>query len=79
MGLGDEEVEKFTTQLSHILEQFQILQGVDTAGISPTAQATPIKSVTRKDEVTPSLSVEDVLDNAPESEGEFLRISAVLG
>ncbi len=79
LKLDDGEVEKFTTQLSYILEQFQILQEVDTTDIPPTAQATPIKNVLRKDEVKPSLSVEEVLANAPDREGDFLRINTVLG
>lgn len=78
VGVTDEDVERFRGQLSHILENFQILQLVDTEGVAPTAQPIPLQDVTRPDKVAPSLSPNEVLANAPQPEGEFLRVKAVL-
>ncbi|MBA7619978.1 Glutamyl-tRNA(Gln) amidotransferase subunit C [subsurface metagenome] len=39
LGLTESELEKFSEQLSNILENFEILQQVDTADIPPTAQS----------------------------------------
>jgi aspartyl-tRNA(Asn)/glutamyl-tRNA(Gln) amidotransferase subunit C len=33
LGLSEEEVEKFSLQLSNILENFEILKQVDTANV----------------------------------------------
>jgi len=78
LGMTDAELERFREQLSNILENFQILQQVDTADVPPTAQSIPLQNVTKDDEVAPSMSPDDVLANAPQREGEFFRVKAVL-
>ena len=45
IGLTDEEIELFRQQLSHILEQFEILDELDTAGIQPTGHAVDLRGV----------------------------------
>ena len=78
IGLTDEEVELFRQQLSHILEQFEILDELDTAGIQPTGHAVDLHGVLRDDEAQDSLTSEDTLRNAPRREGDFIRVKAVL-
>jgi len=78
LGLSEEEVEKFRTQLSNILENMEILKGVDTADLPPTAQTIALSNVYRADEPEPSLPVKDVLANAPAQEDDSLKINAVL-
>jgi aspartyl-tRNA(Asn)/glutamyl-tRNA(Gln) amidotransferase subunit C len=78
IGLTDEEIELFRQQLSHILEQFEILDELDTAGIQPTGHAVDLHGVLREDEAQDSLTSEDTLRNAPRREGDFIRVKAVL-
>lgn len=78
LGLTEEEVDRFREQLSNILENFEILQQVDTTDVPPTAQSIPLQNVIRDDEVAPSLPQEEILANAPRKEGEFFRVRAVL-
>jgi aspartyl-tRNA(Asn)/glutamyl-tRNA(Gln) amidotransferase subunit C len=78
LGLTEEDVDKFGEQLSNILENFEILQQVDTKDVPPTAQSIALQNVVRDDEVTPSLPSEDILANAPRREGECFRVRAVL-
>ncbi len=78
LGVTDEEVEKLTEQLSDILENFEVLQQVDTGDIPPTAQSIDIRNVTAGDEIVPSMSPEDVLANAPRKEEDFFRVRPVL-
>ncbi len=49
LELTPEEVDKFRTQLSEILEYIGQLQKIDTAGIEPTSQITGLQNVTRDD------------------------------
>ncbi len=51
LRLSEAEVEKFSTQLSSILDYVVILNEVDTEGVAPTSQVTGLENVTRKDEV----------------------------
>ena len=78
LGLTGEDVDRFREQLSNILENFEILQQVDTADVPPTAQPVALQSVMRDDEVAPSLPPEDILANAPRREGDCFRVRAVL-
>ncbi|MDP2954645.1 MAG: Asp-tRNA(Asn)/Glu-tRNA(Gln) amidotransferase subunit GatC [Chloroflexota bacterium] len=78
LGLSEEDVARFQEQLSKLLEHFQVLQQVDTAAVPPTAHAIPLQNVMRPDVVSPSLSQEEVLSNAPRREGDFFRVRAVL-
>jgi aspartyl-tRNA(Asn)/glutamyl-tRNA(Gln) amidotransferase subunit C len=78
VALTEAEITRMSEQLSNLLEHFEVLQGVDTAGVPPTAQSVTLQSVMREDKVTPSLSQEDVLANAPRREGDCFRVKAVL-
>jgi aspartyl-tRNA(Asn)/glutamyl-tRNA(Gln) amidotransferase subunit C len=78
VGVTDEDVEKFREQLSNILENFEALQKVDTAGIAPTAQSIALENVIMADEVRPSIPTDDVLSNAPQREGDFFKVKIIL-
>ncbi|MGC8826402.1 MAG: Asp-tRNA(Asn)/Glu-tRNA(Gln) amidotransferase subunit GatC [Anaerolineae bacterium] len=79
LGLTDEEKEGYRAQLSAILEYADMIQQLDTEAIPPTATVLPLRNVMREDEVTPSLSVEEVLANAPDVEDNCFRVKAILG
>ena len=78
LGLTETEVDKLSEQLSNILENFEVLQQVDTSGIPPTAQSIDLQNVVSDDEVAPSLPQSQVLANAPQKEENFFRVRAVL-
>ncbi len=78
LGLNKAEVDRLREQLSNILENFEVLQQVDTSDVPPTAQSITLRNVMTDDEVSPSLSQDQVLANAPRKEGEFFRVRAVL-
>ena len=78
LGLSEDEVEKFQGQLSNILENFEILQNVDTTDVPPTSHPIALENVFREDEVAPSFAPEEVLANAPEQEGSCFKVKAVL-
>lgn len=78
LELSDEEVERYSKQLSAILDYFEHLQQVDTSHIEPTASVLPLKSVMRADEVGRPLTPAQVVANAPDSEENQFRVSAVL-
>ncbi len=78
LGLNEAELDKFSEQLSNILENFEILQQVDTSNVPPTAQSIPLQNVMRDDEVAASLPESEILANAPQKEANFFRVRAVL-
>jgi aspartyl-tRNA(Asn)/glutamyl-tRNA(Gln) amidotransferase subunit C len=78
LGLSDEERERMREQLSSILGHIDQLRAVDTSDVPPTAQVIPLAPVLRDDVVQPSLTVEQVLANAPRTEGGFIKVRAIL-
>ena len=78
LGLTETEVDRLREQLSNILENFEVLQQVDTRGIPPTAQSIALQNVMRDDEAASSLPQSQVLANASKKEENFFRVRAVL-
>ncbi|MEE3141432.1 MAG: Asp-tRNA(Asn)/Glu-tRNA(Gln) amidotransferase subunit GatC [Chloroflexota bacterium] len=78
ISLTPEEVELFQGQLSQLLEQFQVLSELDTTDVPPAGHAVDLQAVMRDDDDEDSLDPEDVLRNAPNPEGEYFRVKAVL-
>ena len=78
VGMSPEEIERYQEQLSNILENFQVLQQVDTQNVPPTSHSIAMENVMREDVAGPSLPREDILANAPREEEALLRVRAVL-
>ncbi len=78
VGLSDDEVARFQSQLSQILDYFERLQEVDTENVPPTAHTLAMHNVMRDDEPHPSIDKEEVLANAPQREEDLFRVRAVL-
>lgn len=50
LEFSDSELEKFSRQLSAILEYVKLLDGVDVTGVAATAQTAGLKNVYQEDE-----------------------------
>ncbi len=79
IGLTEDEIETLRAQLGDILSHVSQLNELDTSSIPPTAQVLALQDVMAEDEPRPSYSVEDMLANAPDREGNYFKIKAVLG
>jgi len=79
LSLSDEKLSKLAGQLEHILEYVNKIQRLDTEGVEPMAHALPLHNVLREDAVGPSLSIEQVLQNAPDADGRFFKVPKVIG
>lgn len=78
LGVSDEDVERAREQLSDILENFEILQTVDTDDVPPTAQSLTLQNVLREDESCDSFPRGDILANAPQEDEDSFRVRAIL-
>ena len=78
IGISEDEIGVYAGQLSDIIDQFDILNELDTAGVEPTGHAGELRAVMRDDAPADSLSPDEALSNAPRREGEFFRVKAVL-
>lgn len=61
LTLSDAEVEKFSKEMTSILEYVSQLQKVDTSNVEPTEQVTGQVNSLREDTITPILATPDAL------------------
>lgn len=77
LSLSDEERARFARQLSAILDYAAALEQVDVEGIPPTATVLVARSVMRAgDQVAGSLPRDEVLANAPDTDGYSFVVQA---
>ena len=79
LGISEEEAEKFSGQFSSIIDYFNMLNEVDTDNVPPASEIANAENVLRDDEVKPSMSREEFLKNAPQSERGYVKVPTVLG
>ena len=77
LRLTEAEKEKYSEQLSGILDYVEKLSAVDTSGVEPTSQVTGLTNVTREDEVIESGISEELVAVAPESADGFIVIPKI--
>lgn len=78
LAVSEDDVATLVPQLNDILDYAQQLQEVEMSGIAPTSHPFPLENVLRQDEARAGLSREAALFNAPDSDGEQVRVPAVL-
>ncbi|MFP3879836.1 MAG: Asp-tRNA(Asn)/Glu-tRNA(Gln) amidotransferase subunit GatC [Dehalococcoidia bacterium] len=78
LGLSEEEVERFSLQLSDILENFEVLKQVDTANVPPATHSVPLENVLREDVVAEPYPQADILANAPRQADKCFKVRAIL-
>jgi aspartyl-tRNA(Asn)/glutamyl-tRNA(Gln) amidotransferase subunit C len=79
LGLSEDELRRLESQLNHIVDHYQILAQLDTDAIPPTAQTIELENILREDVARESLPPGAVLDNAAETDGDFIVVPAILG
>ena len=78
LEIDDAAVEEMREQLSGIFGYFERLQEVDTEGLEPTSHTTDANTVLREDVAEDAMPRSEVMSNAPDPDGEFLRVRPVL-
>ena len=78
LEVSEQEVDKFSTQLSSILEYVEHLNDLDTSGVTPIAstlgQATPL----REDVAISNPARTTILEHAPDREGPLFKVPKVI-
>ncbi len=79
LGLNEEEIKRYSNQLSSILDYMEILKEVETEGVEPTAQVTGLENVMRDDVMGKSSekSMKEIIDMAPDHEDNLVKTKSV--
>ena len=78
LELTPEEEEKFTVQLSGILDYCEQLNELDVSDVPPTTRAIDVSNITRQDAMQPYPNREAILDSAPDRDGEFFKVPKII-
>jgi aspartyl-tRNA(Asn)/glutamyl-tRNA(Gln) amidotransferase subunit C len=81
LELTDEEKHLFVRQLAEILTYAEQIQQLDTSGVPATAHVHPRARVEREDALRPSLPVDEVLANGPDTapDAGLFKVPRVIG
>ncbi len=79
LHLDGAAVRLYAKQLGDVLTYMDTLNRLDTTGVPPTSHAIFINNAFRDDELKPSMALERVLINAPESEDGSFVVPKVIG
>ncbi len=79
LSFEEEDKEKFSQELSAILDYVDKLAELDTTSIKPTAHVLPLKNVFRDDFAVKQDINEVALEIAPDKAGRYFRISSIPG
>jgi aspartyl-tRNA(Asn)/glutamyl-tRNA(Gln) amidotransferase subunit C len=78
LGLSEEELDRYTTQLAAVLEHAADIAALDIEGVPATAHPFPLVNVLRDDLVRPCLDRDEVLSQAPDVEADRFRIPRIM-
>jgi aspartyl-tRNA(Asn)/glutamyl-tRNA(Gln) amidotransferase subunit C len=79
IALTEEEIEHLTKELGQIMHAVEQVNQVATPEVPPTSHPIPMQNVFRDDVVGQTLTAEEALAGAPESDGTRFVVSAILG
>lgn len=66
--LSEEEEKKVGSELQDILTYIDMLNELDTDGVEAMSHCFPVTNVMREDEVSASMTPDEIVANAPESQ-----------
>ncbi len=78
LALDDVTKERLVGEMGDILGYMDKLNELNTDTIEPMMHAQEMTNVYRDDEVKPSLSREEALRNAPQTDGEYFLVPKIL-
>ena len=78
LGLTNQEVEKFSGQLSDILSHAKMLDEVDTRKVEPVAQITGLKDVFYEDRKKDCVYMDELLAQSPQKiQDHMIKVKSV--
>lgn len=78
LKIRKDEIGKFESQLSSILDYIKKLQGLKTENIAITNQVTNLENIAREDKTSPSFSQEEAIINTKSKYNGLFKTEAIL-
>ncbi|MBX3355756.1 MAG: Asp-tRNA(Asn)/Glu-tRNA(Gln) amidotransferase subunit GatC [Phycisphaeraceae bacterium] len=78
LELSKERIDAYRTQLAGVLEHVAKVNAIAVDGVEPMAYPFETSNRLAEDEIAPPMPLDDLLMNAPATEGRFLAVPRVL-
>ncbi len=78
LEIADDLADRFSTEMTAILNYFGELQKIDTKNVQPLLNPTEIALHVREDQPRGSLEAEETVANAPQKVGNLFRVPPVV-
>ncbi len=78
LALPEERIATITGQLESILDYVSHLQSIDTTDVPPTTRAVEVVNVMRADQPQATAVRDELLNQAPQREGDLLVVPRIL-
>ncbi|HRD41721.1 MAG TPA: Asp-tRNA(Asn)/Glu-tRNA(Gln) amidotransferase subunit GatC [Prochlorococcaceae cyanobacterium AMR_MDS_5431] len=78
LSLPKDKIITYASQLERILTYVEQLGEIDTDTVPPTTRAVEVVNITHEDQVISEDIREELLDLAPQREGDFFRVPKIL-
>lgn len=78
LDLAEDKIELFAGQLDEILTHMDTLNKLDTSSVEPLYSPVEHTTVLRADEVRKDFSRDEVLSNAPETDGQYFIVPRIV-
>ena len=78
LSLSQEEITLYQSQLLKILDSIAELSRLEVKDVPPTSSVLGLKNVLREDTPAPFPQVKSLIDNAPERDGPYFKVSRII-
>lgn len=78
LKVNEEQLEGYAQQLNSILDYFAQLDEVETKDVKPTYHVIDVNNVFRDDVITPSLSQDEAIGNAPKKQDGCFKAPRII-
>jgi aspartyl-tRNA(Asn)/glutamyl-tRNA(Gln) amidotransferase subunit C len=77
--LREQEIQDSAQKLAQILKHFEKMASLNTENTEPLLTPTEIETFYRNDEIKKEISTEELLNNAPSSQGLLFKVPPAVG
>lgn len=78
IGVTDEDLEKFSQDLSSVLDWIKKMEKIDVSGVAPTNHITGMENVFRDDQERDFSDKEKIIELFPERKDNYDKVKSVL-
>jgi len=78
LELKENEIDSYTGQLNQILNYMDKLNEINTDDVEPLLHPVENENVFRDDIIKPTISIQEAMKNAPDTDGEFFKVPKII-